>query len=81
MYKVETIGDAYMVVSGLPLRNEQKHATEISLMSLHIVNAVRSFKIQHRPNEQLMVRVGLHSGPVVAGVVGKTMPRWVKGRE
>ena len=76
MYKVETIGDAYMVVSGLPKRNGRKHASEISLMSLHILKAVKTFKIKHRPGEQLLVRIGLHSGPVVAGVVGKTMPRY-----
>ena len=53
-----------------------RHATEISLMALHILNAVKTFTIQHRPEEQLLLRIGVHCGPVVAGVVGKTMPRY-----
>ncbi|XP_057310994.1 atrial natriuretic peptide receptor 1-like isoform X2 [Hydractinia symbiolongicarpus] len=76
VYKVETIGDAYMVVSGLPIRNGRQHAREISAMALHILAAVKTFKIRHKPDQPLLVRIGLHSGPVVAGVVGTTMPRY-----
>ncbi|KAK3591718.1 hypothetical protein CHS0354_019483 [Potamilus streckersoni] len=76
VYKVETIGDAYMVVSGLPIRNGDDHAGEIASMSLHLLRAIKSFKIRHRPNEQLSLRIGMHSGPCVAGVVGLTMPRY-----
>ena len=67
LHQVETIGDAYMVVSGLPIRNGKQHATEIAEMALHILREVKTFKIRHRPEEQLLVRIGLHSGPVVAG--------------
>ncbi|XP_033123771.1 guanylate cyclase 32E-like isoform X2 [Anneissia japonica] len=76
VYKVETIGDAYMLVSGLPLYNGDRHASEIASTSLHLLNAVNEFKIPHRPNETLKLRIGIHSGPVVAGVVGRTMPRY-----
>ncbi|KAL4229979.1 Nitrogen permease regulator 2 [Mactra antiquata] len=76
VYKVETIGDAYMVVSGLPERNGNKHIAEISGMGLFIINIVSNFNIRHRPDDKLRIRAGIHSGPVVAGVVGKTMPRF-----
>ncbi|XP_055636568.1 atrial natriuretic peptide receptor 1 isoform X2 [Toxorhynchites rutilus septentrionalis] len=76
VYKVETIGDAYMVVSGLPVRNGNLHAREISRMALALLAAVYKFTIRHRPNEQLKLRIGLHSGPCVAGVVGLKMPRY-----
>uniref|UniRef100_A0A915LC13 Guanylate cyclase n=1 Tax=Romanomermis culicivorax TaxID=13658 RepID=A0A915LC13_ROMCU len=76
VYKVETIGDAYMVVSGLPRRNEKRHAAEVARLSLVLLKSVCSFKIRHRPDEQLKLRIGLHSGPVCAGVVGLKMPRY-----
>ncbi|KAJ8313089.1 hypothetical protein KUTeg_010462 [Tegillarca granosa] len=76
VYKVETIGDAYMVVSGLPNRNGDKHAGEIATMSLTILSKLQHFEIKNLPDEKLMVRIGLHSGPVCAGIVGLTMPRY-----
>ncbi|XP_070154307.1 atrial natriuretic peptide receptor 1 isoform X5 [Polyergus mexicanus] len=76
VYKVETIGDAYMVASGLPERNGDEHAREIGLMALAILDAVKSFTIMHKQNTQLSVRIGVHSGPVCAGVVGQRMPHY-----
>ncbi|XP_074837182.1 atrial natriuretic peptide receptor 1 isoform X2 [Carettochelys insculpta] len=76
VYKVETIGDAYMVVSGLPVRNGKLHAREVARMSLALLDAVHTFRIRHRPEQQLKLRVGIHSGPVCAGVVGLKMPRY-----
>ncbi|KAM7138460.1 atrial natriuretic peptide receptor 1 [Macrochelys suwanniensis] len=76
VYKVETIGDAYMVVSGLPVRNGKLHAREVARMSLALLDAVHTFKIRHQPDQQLKLRIGIHSGPVCAGVVGLKMPRY-----
>ncbi|XP_008151709.3 retinal guanylyl cyclase 1 [Eptesicus fuscus] len=76
VYKVETIGDAYMVASGLPQRNGQRHAAEIANMALDILSAVGSFHMRHMPEVPVRIRIGLHSGPCVAGVVGLTMPRY-----
>ncbi|XP_050465647.1 guanylate cyclase 32E isoform X1 [Cataglyphis hispanica] len=76
VYKVETIGDAYMVVSGLPIRNGIEHASEIASMSLCLLDAIKQFTIRHRPLDKLQLRIGIHSGPVCAGVVGSKMPRY-----
>ncbi|KAJ1522078.1 hypothetical protein ONE63_002389 [Megalurothrips usitatus] len=76
VYKIETIGDAYMVVSGLPVRNGDSHAAEVASMSLQLLEAVKTFRIRHRPGDALQLRIGIHSGPVCAGVVGLKMPRY-----
>ncbi|XP_058056782.1 guanylate cyclase 32E [Anopheles bellator] len=76
VYKVETIGDAYMVVSGLPLRNGDRHAGEVASMALHLLNSISNLEIRHRPGEFIQMRIGIHSGQCVAGVVGLKMPRY-----
>lgn len=76
VYKVETIGDAYMVASGVPNRNGNRHAAEMANMSLDILHCIGTFKMRHMPELKVRIRIGLHSGPVVAGVVGLTMPRY-----
>ncbi|MEQ2304412.1 Heat-stable enterotoxin receptor [Ameca splendens] len=76
VYKVETIGDAYMVASGLPKRNGNRHAVDIAHMALDILSFVGTFKLQHLPGIPLWIRIGMHSGPCAAGVVGNKMPRY-----
>ncbi|XP_046570143.1 atrial natriuretic peptide receptor 1-like [Haliotis rubra] len=76
VYKVETIGDAYMCASGIPKRNGKKHSGEIAIMALDLISAVTSFRLRHIPEEKLQLRAGLHTGSCAAGVVGLTMPRY-----
>ncbi|CAL1547225.1 unnamed protein product [Lymnaea stagnalis] len=76
VYKVETIGDAYMVVSGLPNRNGSTHCAEISLMAIELLKTTIDFHIPHMPSRTVELRIGCHSGSAVAGVVGNKMPRY-----
>ncbi|KAK3783192.1 hypothetical protein RRG08_046985 [Elysia crispata] len=76
VYKVETIGDGYMVVSGLPTRNGNEHAVNIARMSLALLSVISNFTPIETNDERLMLRIGIHSGPVCAGVVGLKMPRY-----
>ncbi|XP_071836084.1 speract receptor-like isoform X2 [Apostichopus japonicus] len=76
VYKVETIGDAYMLVSGLPIRNGIFHAGQIASTAWHLLESVQTFIVPHKQEEKLKLRIGIHSGSCVAGVVGLTMPRY-----
>ena len=63
VYKVETIGDAYMVASGVPRKIEgRRHVSEISDMALELLKEVSTFIIPHMPNVQLKLRIGIHTG-------------------
>ena len=75
-YKVETIGDSYMVVSGIPKTNGSRHASEVATMALHILSAVHTTQWAGGSDQKVRVRIGLNTGPVVAGVVGQKMPRY-----
>uniref|UniRef100_A0A452E207 Guanylate cyclase n=1 Tax=Capra hircus TaxID=9925 RepID=A0A452E207_CAPHI len=76
VYKVETIGDAYMVASGLPKRNGNRHAIDIAKMALDLLSFVGTFELEHLPGLPIWIRIGIHSGPCAAGVVGIKMPRY-----
>jgi class 3 adenylate cyclase len=65
--KIKTIGDAYMLVSGAPNPNPL-HAEHAALMALEIVEAV--YLLSQTLGVDIKVRVGMHSGAVVAGVIG-----------
>jgi len=61
VHKVETIGDAYMVASGLPTIYE-RHAQEMSLLALELLDSVKDHVIQHLPEQRTQLRIGLHTG-------------------
>lgn len=75
VYKVETIGDAYMVVGGAPDRcSAPEAAQKVAVFALEVTEFVKNFKTIH--GNRIQIRCGLASGPVVAGVVGSSMPRF-----
>jgi len=74
--EVETIGDGYMVVGGLPERSSQ-HTEAIANFALVAGRTVtRSVRSPVPGDGPLKLRMGIHSGAVVAGVVGNLMPRY-----
>ncbi|XP_055348752.1 atrial natriuretic peptide receptor 1-like [Paramacrobiotus metropolitanus] len=76
VYKVETISDSYVVVSGVPQRNGIAHATEQCAFALNLVLVGQSVKELLHDMDFLAVRIGINSGPVVAAIVGLRMPRY-----
>ena len=75
VYKVETIGDAYMVVGGAPDAVPAPLAAErVANFAIDAINFVKTFRTKE--GDQVFIRVGLASGPTVAGVVGQAMPRY-----
>jgi class 3 adenylate cyclase len=67
--KIKTVGDAYMAVCGLPTPVEN-HAERMVRMAIRMVHITREQALEHRVPMQL--RIGINSGPVVAGVIGKS---------
>ena len=65
--KIKTIGDAYMVVGGLPTPRSD-HAEAIAAMAIDMLQEVRRLSLVH--SEPFSIRIGIHTGPVVAGVIG-----------
>jgi class 3 adenylate cyclase/tetratricopeptide (TPR) repeat protein len=67
--KIKTIGDAYMVVSGAPVQRED-HAEAMANFALEMVESMKQFH-SISTGEEIQLRIGIHSGEVVAGVIGK----------
>ncbi len=66
--KIKTIGDAYMAVAGLP-EHRSDHAQAAARMAGGMLEAIA--RLAADTGEPLALRIGLHSGPVVAGVIGR----------
>ena len=75
--KVKTIGDAYMAVGGIPDLNSN-HAERVVLASKEIINFVTGINFQQEAigNESWYVRIGIHSGPVIAGNTSSNFDIW-----
>lgn len=65
--KIKTIGDSYMVVGGLPIPSDD-HAEAIAEMALQMQSAIKKFK--RSDGSQFMLRIGIHTGQAIAGVIG-----------
>ena len=75
LYKVETIGDAYMVAGGLPEPNEN-NAQDLADFALIVSSAVSACVKSPIDGSPVQIRMGCHTGNVMAGVVGTLMPRY-----
>lgn len=73
IYKIETIGDAYVVAGGLHKPSEY-HSLQIAWMSLLMMQAAA--KNYTTMGGEIKIRIGLHSGEVLAGIVGFKQPRY-----
>ena len=69
--KIKTIGDAYMCVSGLPVFNEN-HAKDLIMAAIEIMDYMKNRKKQKELKGEFSfeLRIGINTGPVVAGIVG-----------
>lgn len=80
VYKVETVGEVYMVVGGCPTRTTT-HAADCVRMALAMMDAMPTLRnecenIVGSIGRTLQIRIGLNSGPIVAGIVGIKNPRY-----
>ncbi len=66
--KIKTIGDAYMAVCGAPIRVDN-HAERTALFALDVAELMNNY--QTNTGDKVMIRIGLHSGSVVAGIIGE----------
>ncbi|WAR01861.1 GCY8E-like protein [Mya arenaria] len=76
VFKVETLGDAvYMVAGGVPDRNPD-HAFNVAGLSLELQQEAKNIVEPWQTEYKLKTRIGMHTGSVVGGVVGRRMPQY-----
>ena len=66
--KIKTIGDCYMLAGGLP-KPDKNHADSVARMALEMLDTIE--QINTKTDQSLKVRIGINSGPVAAGVIGR----------
>ncbi|KAL7487273.1 hypothetical protein ACHAW6_012868 [Cyclotella cf. meneghiniana] len=75
VYKLETIGDAYIAIGGAPnVCNGPEAAERVTLFALDAIKVAESYRTNG--GAQVFIRAGIASGPVVAGVVGSSLPKY-----
>merc|ERR1719409_1308103 len=75
IYKVQTIGDAYMCAGGVPYSGDAcDNAMAVCMFALRMLEVTELFETVE--GTKVQVRIGIHSGPVVAAVIGVRMPRY-----
>jgi class 3 adenylate cyclase len=74
VHKVTTIGDAYVAATGLPFMSSPTPHLDLVNFAHDLLAAVRTFVT--KDGQSLQIRIGIHVGPVAAGVVGIAMPRY-----
>ena len=72
VYKVETVGAVYMVAAGVPVTSED-HTQRLALLALRFAAAGDGFSFC--AGRQLSLRMGLHTGQVIGGIIGLQLPR------
>ena len=66
--KIKTIGDAYMLVGGLPTERPD-HVQAVANIALEMLSEIE--RLNKENGSDFKIRIGMHTGPVVAGVIGK----------
>ncbi|KAI8612128.1 adenylate and guanylate cyclase catalytic domain-containing protein [Chytriomyces sp. MP71] len=73
IYRVETIGDTFLAVSGAPERAPD-HAIQMTNFALEVIRMVENFRTEG--GDKILLKIGLCSGPITAGVLGDSNPHW-----
>ncbi|XP_050396381.1 uncharacterized protein LOC126814954 [Patella vulgata] len=76
VYKVETINDSYMVASGLPTRIGNRHSLEVAALACDLIDMMSKRRFSAAGNKFIQLRIGINTGPCMAGIVGTIMPRY-----
>ncbi|KAI0236617.1 Atrial natriuretic peptide receptor 1 [Lamellibrachia satsuma] len=76
IYQIDAMGDAYVLASGPSHNNALWQAQQIAAYALSVMRKLKDYRIPHKPDKPLRLRIGIHAGPCVGGVVGNKIPRY-----